>query len=73
MFVDLCYPYESRLSATPYCTVHEHTYTYRFRVALVQIPTKDVASYLHKRHSPYVYLLEQEISKSYTRNIIPLA
>ena len=73
MFVHLCYPYESRLSTIPYCIVHEHKFTCRFRVALVQIPTKDLASYLDERHSPYVFLLEQEISKSYTRNIIPFA
>lgn len=73
MFVELCYPYGSRLSTIPYCTVHERVYTYRFRVALVQIPTEDLASYLDERHSPYVFLLKQEISKSYTRNLIPLA
>lgn len=48
-------------------------YTYRFRVALVQIQAKDLASYLDERHSLYVFLPEQEISKSYIRNIIPLA
>lgn len=60
MFVDLCYPHGTRLSIIAHCTVHEQMHNYRLRMALVQIPTQDLTSYIHKRQSPRVFLLEQE-------------